>query len=321
MAPDSIRRSMEHSQATSPAITEQPPAREGSAAGTAGVSDESPAGASQGTPGKPGFGARGRMRRRARFLRKARELAYRDLGGLVYSLHRFGQRNDALVLAKLETIARIDNELRGLESALAEHQPVTVLREAGVAACPRCAAIHGSDDRFCPNCGLAMDPGAERPVASAAVPTPVQAPTSPSGAPAAQPGPAFTAPGHASPPFTAPTQASPPFAAAAPTAPPSTAPAQTGHAFAAPKPAVSSSARPPSAPPSSAQPSAAPTGSEPSRPRATPAPAKPAGTSEKPTATSPTATSEKTAAKGARERAATSVDESTEIIRPPIESS
>ncbi|MCW3069003.1 MAG: hypothetical protein JWL67_1628, partial [Solirubrobacterales bacterium] len=27
------------------------------------------------------------MRRRARFLRKARELAYRDLGGLVFNLH------------------------------------------------------------------------------------------------------------------------------------------------------------------------------------------------------------------------------------------
>ena len=163
---------MEYSQATSPANGEQPPAGEGPAAGTPGLGYESPAGATENAPGTPGFGARGRMRRRARFLRKARELAYRDLGGLVYSLHRFGQRNDALVLAKLETIARIDNELRGLESALAEHQPVTVLREAGVAACPRCAAIHGSDDRFCPNCGLAMDPGAERPVASAAAPAP-----------------------------------------------------------------------------------------------------------------------------------------------------
>ena len=51
-----------------------------------------------------GFSARGRARRRARFLRKARELAYRDLGGLVFNLHRFGQRNDPLVLAKLTTL-------------------------------------------------------------------------------------------------------------------------------------------------------------------------------------------------------------------------
>jgi hypothetical protein len=103
-----------------------------------------------------GFGTRGRIRRRARFLRKARELAYRDLGGLVYSLHRFGQRNDSLVLAKLATLTRIDAELRGLEASLSERHAVTVLREAGITACPRCAAIHSGEDRFCPNCGLPM---------------------------------------------------------------------------------------------------------------------------------------------------------------------
>ena len=65
-----------------------------------------------------GFGSRGRTRRRVRFLRKARELAYRDLGGLVFNLHRFGQRNDPLVLAKLNTLGHIDRELRPLEGAL-----------------------------------------------------------------------------------------------------------------------------------------------------------------------------------------------------------
>ncbi len=221
---------MEYSQATSPATGEQPPAGEGSAVGAPGLGDEIPAGTTESAPGTPGFGARGRMRRRARFLRKARELAYRDLGGLVYSLHRFGQRNDALVLAKLETIARIDNELRGLESALAEHQPVTVLREAGVAACPRCAAIHGSDDRFCPNCGLAMDPRAERPVASAAAPSPAQPPMTAAGT--AQAGPPFTAPAQAGPPFTAPAQAGPPITPPAQAGPPITAPASGAPSFA-----------------------------------------------------------------------------------------
>jgi hypothetical protein len=161
---------MEDVQATSPATEVQTPASQ----------DES--------SGSPGFSERGRMRRRARFLRKARELAYRDLGGLVYNLHRFGQRNDALVLAKLSTLGQIDVELRTLEGALAEHQPVTVLRDAGIAACPRCAAIHGSEDRFCPNCGLAMDRRAERPVAGPpASVTPAPAPAS---APAPAPAPA-----------------------------------------------------------------------------------------------------------------------------------
>ncbi len=120
-------------------------------------------------PQAPGFGERGRMRRRARFLRKARELAYRDLGGLVFDLHRFGQRNDPLVLAKLATLRQVDSELRELEAALSERRPVTVLREVGIAACPRCAAIHGSDDRFCPSCGLAFDARADRPIATAPV--------------------------------------------------------------------------------------------------------------------------------------------------------
>jgi hypothetical protein len=174
---------MEDVQVTSPATEVQTPA-------------------SQDVPsGSPGFNERGRMRRRARFLRKARELAYRDLGGLVYNLHRFGQRNDALVLAKLSTLGQIDVELRTLEGALAEHQPLTVLRDAGIAACPRCAAIHGSEDRFCPNCGLAMDRRAERPVAGP------PASVTPAPAPASAPAPAPAAP---------PATASPPAATPAP---------------------------------------------------------------------------------------------------------
>jgi hypothetical protein len=119
--------------------------------------------------GTPGFGERGRMRRRARFLRKARELAYRDLGGLVFDLHRFGQRNDPLVLAKLARLGQIDTELRELETVLRERRSVTVLREVGIAACPRCAAIHDSDDRFCPGCGISFDAHADRPISTAPV--------------------------------------------------------------------------------------------------------------------------------------------------------
>jgi hypothetical protein len=138
---------------------------------------------------QPGFAARGRMRRRARFLRKARELAYRDLGGLVFSLHRYGQRNDALVMAKLATLGHIDAELRALESTLASHAPVTVLREAGITACARCAAIHSSEDRFCPNCGLSLGPHADLPIAGAPAAATASVPIAPQAAPPPAPPP------------------------------------------------------------------------------------------------------------------------------------
>jgi hypothetical protein len=188
---------------------------------------------------RPGFGSRGRARRRARFLRKARELGYRDLGGLVFNLHRFGQRNDALVLAKLTTLGKLDAELRALEDALGEREPVTVLREAGITACPRCAAIHSSEDRFCPNCGLPMARNVDLPIAGPAGPaTPAgnagQAAQSPSAAVAQAPSAATPAQPPAGP--------SPAAAgAAAGSMPPTTPPAGPE-----PAPALGSS---PSAPP------------------------------------------------------------------------
>ena len=147
---------------------DEPPATtpEAAAAPAPAADDSQPLGP-VGDAEQPGFRTRGRARRRARFLRKARELAYRDLGGLVFNLHRFGQRNDALVIAKLSTLSHIDAELRSLEGALGEHQPMTVLHEAGITACPRCAALHGGEDHFCPNCGLPISRRADLPIAGA----------------------------------------------------------------------------------------------------------------------------------------------------------
>jgi hypothetical protein len=191
-------------------------------------------------PDPSGFLSRGRIRRRVRFLRKARELAYRDLGGLVFNLHRFGTRNDALVLAKLNLLGQIDRELRGLESALDERQSITVLREAGITACPRCAAIHSSEDRFCPNCGLSMGRHPDLPIAvGPSVPTP----TDPAPA-VAPPSPAATQP---TAPVPAPADTS--------TAPPaSTAPFPAVPAGRAPKPPAAATKAPvPQAQPAPAQ--------------------------------------------------------------------
>jgi hypothetical protein len=206
---------------------------------------QQPAGASVEPPAEPGTGfrARGRVRRRARFLRKARELAYRDLGGLVYNLHRFGQRNDPLVLAKLSTLTQIDSELRSIEAALSTSQPVTVLREAGVTACPRCAAIHSGEDRFCPGCGLPLSRHVDLPISGAV------------SSPAVVPSPAV--------PVATATQAAPGATAQQPTP---AAPAATAHARGTSlSGATAPGAGPPASAPEPQSPTAAPTPPAPGR--------------------------------------------------------
>jgi hypothetical protein len=107
-------------------------------------------------PPKPSFRNRGRLRRRLRFLRRVRELGFRDLGGLVFDQHKFDQPNAELVQGKVAALAAVDGELRALEEALDERRDITELREPGISACPRCGTLHGSDARFCPSCGLAL---------------------------------------------------------------------------------------------------------------------------------------------------------------------
>lgn len=104
-------------------------------------------------PTRPSFRDRGRLRRRLRYLRRVRELGFRDLGGLAFDLHRFRRRNDELVLGKLAALDAVDRELRAIERVLDERRDIVELREPGVAACPRCGALHGSDAHFCPQCG------------------------------------------------------------------------------------------------------------------------------------------------------------------------
>jgi hypothetical protein len=123
---------------------------------------------------QPALRDRSRMRRRLRYLRRARELQLRDLGGLVFDLHRFGGSADAdantrhreLVSAKVDELQGTDRELRALEAALDDRRPVQELRLAGIGGlCPRCGALHGSDARFCSACGAPLT--AEAPTAPA----------------------------------------------------------------------------------------------------------------------------------------------------------
>lgn len=145
------------------------------ATGPAGLETTDPVG-----PADPGFRDRGRLRRRLRYLRRVRELGFRDLGGLVFDLHRFERRGDELVAQKLQALAAVDQELRALERALRDERPYHELREPGLAACPRCAAIHGSDARFCPACGTSLrGPQAIAEIGDSAGGGPAPAPSTP----------------------------------------------------------------------------------------------------------------------------------------------
>jgi hypothetical protein len=115
-----------------------------------------PEGKTAAPPSAPSFRDRGRLRRRLRYLRRARELGFRDLGGLVFDLRRFDRERPDLVQAKLDGLAGMDQELRALEIALDQRTPIHELREPGIASCPRCDALHATYDRFCPACGIGL---------------------------------------------------------------------------------------------------------------------------------------------------------------------
>jgi ribosomal protein L40E len=134
------------SPAPAPTASEPPPTGEPPTA-------EVPAG-QEPVPERPSFRQRGRLRRRLRYLRRVRELGFRDLGGLVFDQHKFARVNEELVRSKLTALAAVDAELRALEHALDDRRPLTELREPGISVCPRCGALHGSDARYCPSCGV-----------------------------------------------------------------------------------------------------------------------------------------------------------------------
>jgi hypothetical protein len=109
-------------------------------------------------PMRPPAGRRGRLRRRLRYLRRARELMLRDLGGLLYEIHRTGGGNvdahSTVVGAKVQRIAGVDAEAHALETALGAPRGETTVFEPGVGGtCATCGELYGSNARFCSNCG------------------------------------------------------------------------------------------------------------------------------------------------------------------------
>jgi hypothetical protein len=143
--------------------TEQPPVSEDATPEPVAAAEPVPPADTVPGDETPGFIERGKLRRRLRFVRRARELALRDLGGLVFDLHRFGRERNDLVEQKLGALATLDSEMRALQTLLDDHPEVTVLHEPGVASCPRCGALHASDAAYCSACGLPVGRGVDLP--------------------------------------------------------------------------------------------------------------------------------------------------------------
>jgi hypothetical protein len=115
----------------------------------------------------PSTRRRGKLRRRLRHLRGVREVLLRDLGGMVFQVHRASRDGDqsvqAVVSEKLHRLAGVDNELRDLEALLDDRRGM-VVREPGISGtCPNCGELFGSEARFCWACGTPVAPGAMRP--------------------------------------------------------------------------------------------------------------------------------------------------------------
>jgi hypothetical protein len=124
----------------------------------------------------PTSARRSRLRKRVGFLRAARELLLRDLGGFVYELHRTAgdiehEAHRRLREVKLARLSRLDAELHELELRLDDVRRHVVVREPGVGGeCPNCGELFGSDAHYCAHCGLPLTESARRAVAHEAAP-------------------------------------------------------------------------------------------------------------------------------------------------------
>jgi hypothetical protein len=135
----------------------------------------------------PSSARRGRLRKRVAFLRAARELLLRDLGGFVYEIHRTAgdhehEAHRQLRATKLDRLSRIDAELHELEARLDDVRRHVVVSEPGVGGeCPECGELFGSAAHYCSHCGLPLTESARRAFSRivAAQPAAVEAPPQP----------------------------------------------------------------------------------------------------------------------------------------------
>ncbi len=81
--------------------------------------------------------------------------AHKQLGALVYALHKSGENNDELVNQYIEEIAKIEKQLEELkaEKEVIDVEPSEI---KDVKYCQNCGKDVDSDDAFCKYCGTAV---------------------------------------------------------------------------------------------------------------------------------------------------------------------
>lgn len=79
--------------------------------------------------------------------------AQRQLGALVYTLHKNNEENPQLVARYLETIAGVERELAATNT---QQTPPAATEQAAMILCPQCGAEMDGDAIFCPECGNKM---------------------------------------------------------------------------------------------------------------------------------------------------------------------
>lgn len=89
-------------------------------------------------------------RQQAQLLKLGHRLAraQRQLGALVYTLHKTGTENEALVARYLDAIARLEAQIAETRAEKPEAPG-----EENAVYCPQCGAQVEADALFCPACG------------------------------------------------------------------------------------------------------------------------------------------------------------------------
>lgn len=88
--------------------------------------------------------------------------AQRQLGALVYSLEKNGEKNDLLVKKYVDAISAIEEEIETLKKQESQGQTTYTYtytapaQEPGKKTCPQCGAEVDEDALFCSGCGAQL---------------------------------------------------------------------------------------------------------------------------------------------------------------------